>query len=181
MPPSGPILEIGCGHGLLSAYLAMASPEREVVGIDVDGAKIRAAARAAARSGRHLRFDVMVPGELPQGPWGGIAVVDVLYLMQPADQEELLQRAARLLAPGGVLVVKEMALEPRWKFLIMRMQEVAAVRLAGITVGATLAFVPPARAAGWLTSAGLSVDCTPLHAGYPHPHHLLVARRSAAG
>ncbi|MBW3614401.1 MAG: class I SAM-dependent methyltransferase [Actinobacteria bacterium] len=177
IPRRGPILEIGCGHGLFSAYLAVQSADRDVVGTDVDGAKIRVAARAATRSRRHLRFEAIAPGELPQGAWMGIAVVDVLYLMQPTDQEELLRRAARLLAPGGVLVVKEMALEPRWKFSIMRLQEVVAVHVARITAGATLTFVPPARTGAWLTSAGLMVESRPVHAGYPHPHHLLVARR----
>ncbi len=181
IPAAGRILEIGCGHGLLSSYLTLESRHREVWGTDVDGTKIRAAERAARRSGANIRFLAIEAGELPEGPWDAVAVVDVLYLMEPADQERLLRRAAALLAPGGVLVVKEMGSRPAWKFMIMRLQEVAAVRLLRITAGATLDFVPPDGAAEWLRSTGLEVESRPIDAGYPHPHHLLVARRLPSG
>lgn len=177
IPAAGRILEIGCGHGLLSTYLALESRHREVWGTDVDGTKIRAAERAAHRSGADIRFLAIEPGELPQGPWDAIAVVDVLYLMEPPAQEQLLLGAASLLGPDGVLVVKEMDTHPAWKFTIMRLQELAAVRLLRITAGATLTFVPPAQTARWLSAAGLVVDSRRIDDGYPHPHHLLVARR----
>lgn len=181
VPAAARVLEIGCGHGLLSVYLALESGEREVWGTDVDGAKIRCAERVARRSGANLRFLPAEPPELPPGPWDAIAVVDVLYLMSPANQEQLLRRAAALLGPGGVLIVKEMASQPAWKFTLMRLQEVAAVRLLRITAGETLSFVPPAFASCWLDSAGLAVESRPIDTGYPHPHHLLVGRRLPSG
>lgn len=181
VPAAGRVLEIGCGHGLLSVYLALESGDREVWGTDVDGAKIGCAAGVARRSGANLRFLPAASGELPQGPWDAIALVDVLYLMSPPDQEQLLRRAAALLGAGGVLIVKEMASQPAWKFTLMRLQELAAVRLLRITAGATLSFVPPAFASSWLDSAGLTVESRPVDAGYPHPHHLLVGRRLPSG
>lgn len=181
VPAAGRVLEIGCGHGLLSVYLALESGDREVWGTDVDGAKIRCAGRIARRSGANVRFVPAAPRELPQGPWDAIAVVDVLYLMSPPDQKQLLRRAAALLGSDGVLIVKEMAPQPAWKFTLMRLQEVAAVRLLRITAGDTLSFVPPAVASSWLASAGLAVESRPVDAGYPHPHHLLVGRRLPSG
>src|SRR5205085_5702990 len=40
VPESGRILDVGCGHGLLAARLAMTSPRRRVLGIDVATDKI---------------------------------------------------------------------------------------------------------------------------------------------
>jgi 2-polyprenyl-3-methyl-5-hydroxy-6-metoxy-1,4-benzoquinol methylase len=171
------MLEVGCGHGLFAALLATTSPAREVVGVDVDGTKIHAAQRAAVRSGARLTFAPAPPGELPDGPWDAVAIVDVLYLIDRPGQEALLRRLAGDLAPGGVLLNKEMALSPGWKFRWMRFQERLAVKVLGITEGSELTFVPPADVGEWLRDAGLEVEHRRLDRRYPHPHHLIVARR----
>ena len=48
MPRRGEILDAGCGHGLLSLYLAAQSPERRITGVDIDDEKLAVARRAAA-------------------------------------------------------------------------------------------------------------------------------------
>lgn len=175
--PVGRILEIGCGHGLFSALLALQSEDRDVVGTDVDGDKIRTASRAGARV-TNLRFQPAEPSELPSGPWDAICIIDVLYLIDRAGERALLEAAAASLAPGGVVVVKEMATAPRWKFRLMALQERLSVQVLGITEGHDLTFVPPLELAAWLTDAGLDeVTHLPLHAGHLHPHHLLTATR----
>src|SRR4051812_401808 len=80
LPRAGRILEIGCGHGLFSAYAAFDAPARDVVGVDIDVDKI-AAAVAAARQVPRLEFAVAPDGAVPQGPWDAIVFVDVLYLL----------------------------------------------------------------------------------------------------
>ncbi len=177
LPESGSILEIGCGHGLLSVYLALGSPDRRVTGIDVDQGKLAAARAAAAKGGLPATFDAVEGGALPEGPWDGIAIVDVLYLLPADDQSALLGSCAERLAPGGVLVVKEMAPAPRWKARWNAVQETAAVKLLGITAGDELMFLPPAELASAMAAGGLEVRERPLHRGYPHPHHLLVGRK----
>ena len=184
VPESGRILEVGCGHGLLSARLAMTGTRRRVLGIDVATDKIfvaQAAAEEAARRGAsNLEFRRTAPGELPAGPWNAILFVDVLYLLDPTDQERLLRAAAKSLGPGGVLLVKESSNRPRAKALWAYVQEIAAVRLLGITEGRGVRFLPPATQAAWLESERLQIEHVPLDEGYPHPHHLIVARRSAS-
>ena len=182
VPGSGRILEVGCGHGLLSARLAMTSSRRRVLGIDVATDKIFAAQAAAEEGARrgisNLEFRRTAPGELPAGPWDAILFVDVLYLLDPTDQERLLRAAAESLGPGGVLLVKESSNRPISKAVWAYLQEIAAVRVLGITEGHSVRFLPPAVQAAWLENERLQVEHVPLDRGYPHPHHLIVARRA---
>lgn len=174
LPAAGRILDVGCGHGLLSLFLALSSSDRSITGIDVDEAKLGAARAAATGGGLDVSFEAVAGGGLPEGPWAGIAIVDVLYLLSAADQGALLRSCADGLAPGGVLVVKEMALVPRWKARWNSFQETAAVKIVGITEGDELTFLPPADMAAAMVEGGLTVRDRPIHRGYPHPHHLLV-------
>jgi len=153
------------------------SAGREVHGIDVDRDKLAAARAAAARGGLTATFEAVEGDHLPDGPWRAIAIVDVLYLLGAAEQVSLLRACSSALAPGGVLVVKEMAPAPRWKAIWNAAQETAAVRILGITEGSELTFLPPSELAAAMAAAGLAVRDRPLHRGYPHPHHLLVGRK----
>lgn len=180
VPRQGRILEVGCGHGLFSAYLALQAPRRSVRGIDIDELKIGAARTAAERvrrMGGDLDFAAVPPGTLPPGPWDAIVIVDVLYLLSEAAQGALLDGAARLLAPGGVLVVKEMGCRPRWKFHWNRLQETLSVRVLGITRGGAFTFLAPERLESMMRERGLATTSVGVDRGRPHPHHLLVGRR----
>jgi len=180
LPDAGPVLEVGCGHGLFSAYAALSSPERRVVGVDIDADKIAAAAGAAAQV-PNLELTVAPDGAVPTGPWAAVVVVDVLYLLPADAQRALLTAAAAQVAPGGRLVVKEMGATPAWKVRWNRWQETLSVRVLRITEGSTtFTFVDPDVMAGWLRDAGLSVTATRLDAGRVHPHHVLVGERPPA-
>lgn len=180
IPTSGSVLEIGCGHGLFSAYLALQAPERRVHGVDLDTDKIdkaRVAAERATALGASLSVDVAPSGAVPEGPWAAITIVDVLYLLDPEGQRRLLADCAAKVAPGGVLVVKEMGLEPRWKFRWNTFQETLAVRVLDITEGREMSFLTPDELAAAMRDAGLTVTTNrPIDRHRPHPHHLVVGR-----
>ena len=52
LPTRGEVLEVGCGHGLFSTYLAERSPGLDVHGVDIDRDKIAVAAAPAPAGGR---------------------------------------------------------------------------------------------------------------------------------
>lgn len=176
LPRSGRIAEIGCGHGLFSAYAALSAPDRSVVGVDIDADKI-ALARAAATGSPRLTFEVAPSGAVPPGPWDAVVFVDVLYLLPAGEQRRLLTEAAAALAPGGTVVVKEMGTSPGWKRRWNVAQETLSVKVLRITEGSSFDFVAPGEMAGWLEDAGLVVSARRLDRGRVHPHHLIVARR----
>jgi SAM-dependent methyltransferase len=176
LPPAGRVLEIGCGHGLFSAYAALSAPGRQVLGVDIDGDKVDAAV-AAARGVDGLEFRRAPDGAVPEGPWDAVVFVDVLYLLSRDHQRSLLTDAVRALAPGGRIVVKEMGTEPAWKVRWNTLQETLSVKVLRITEGSSFDFVDPRDMGAWLVDLGLTVELVRLDAGRVHPHHLLVARR----
>lgn len=181
LPSAGRVLEVGCGHGLFSGYLARRSPGLQVHGVDIDAHKIGVARASTPPAGDRLEFEVGDSGEIPAGPWDAVVLVDVLYLLDGATQRELLEACAGALAPGGVLVVKDMATRPRWKARWNAWQEALSVRVLKITRGsAEFVFTDPDERARWLVAAGLQDVCARrLDRGRIHPHHLLRGR--AAG
>ncbi|MEY2437703.1 MAG: hypothetical protein QOH64_1836 [Acidimicrobiaceae bacterium] len=181
------VLEVGCGHGLLSLYLALARPGRRVTGVDIDAPKIAEAVAATAgldAGEAQITFDAVAPGYVPgpEASWGAVVFADVLYLLPADEQRRLVEAAARAVSPLGVVVIKEMGLTPRWKARWNRFQETMATKVFRITesVGAGLTFVAPEVMAGWLADEGLDVTSRRVDAGYPWPHNLIVARRPAA-
>jgi 2-polyprenyl-3-methyl-5-hydroxy-6-metoxy-1,4-benzoquinol methylase len=178
LPSEGRVLEVGCGHGLFSGYLAQRSPGLHVRGVDIDADKIAVAAASAPFAGGRVDFAVGVSGSVPEGPWDGVVLVDVLYLLDEAAQRALLKSCAEVLAPGGVLVVKDMATRPRWKARWNALQEALMVRVLKITAGSPeFVFTEPDERARWLVASGLrDVRARRLDRGRVHPHHLLVGR-----
>lgn len=181
VPGAGRVLDLGCGHGMFSCYLAL-SARRSVLGVDVDEDKIAVAKKAAelaSNSGADIRFELSKTAGFPEGPWDGIVIVDVLYLLDPAVQRITLLECAGRLKPGGVLVVKETSRRPLWKYLLTVAQEALAVKVFGITEGDGLFFLPPSTLAAWMRDGGLEIGELSLHKGFIHPHHLLIGRRPA--
>jgi len=177
VPTRGRVLEVGCGHGLVSSYLALACPTRDVVGVDIDERKLSVARAAAAHvvpGDGSLRFASSSDGAVPPGPWDAIVIVDVLYLLDPDHELALLDGCLAELAPGGVLVVKETDVVPRLKHAIAKAQELLATRVLRITAGEALSFTPITELAEYLADRGLAVSVRRVDAGYPHPHSLLV-------
>lgn len=184
VPRRGRVLEVGCGHGVLSLYLALQSPQRDVLGVDIDADKILLARAAAAElpkvdvadAGPSVRFETVAPGEFADGSFDAIVIADVLYLLPAAARAALLEACVDHLAPEGVLVVKEADRVPRWKGAITVGQELLATRVLRITEGDEVEFAPPAAFVRQLEARGLHVAQRRVDRGYLHPHVLITAR-----
>src|SRR5262245_51602053 len=98
---AGPVADLGCGPGHLTAYL-------HSLGLDAFGIDLSAAMIAIAREAQpHLRFDEgsMADLDLPDASLGGIVAWYSLIHMPPADLPAVLSGFHRVLAPGGWLLV----------------------------------------------------------------------------
>ncbi|HVH40814.1 MAG TPA: class I SAM-dependent methyltransferase [Labilithrix sp.] len=113
LPDEGRILDIGCGFGLFAAYFGQTQPERRIVGVDPNAQRVEMARRVSDSVGLSNTF---VAGDARdvalQGPFSGAYVLDVMHHIPEKDQLPLLQRLRDLLAPRGVLVIKDITTEP---------------------------------------------------------------------
>ena len=107
VPAPGRILDVGCGTGYLLGRLAARAPQAEVLaGIDAAPAMIEVARDAAADD--RLRF---VAGTAERLPWPAATfdlVVSTTSFDHWADQRAGLAQCARVLAPGGCLVLADL-------------------------------------------------------------------------
>lgn len=172
-PREGRILDLGCGHGLVTNLLALGSAARDVTGIDIDEEKI-ASARRTVGDRRNVRFLVADATAYSGGPYDAITVADVFYLIPFDLQRELLASCARMLAPGGVLIWKSQVRTPRWKYAITRGQEWLMTNL-GPTQGHGLYFLDTAESLAALRAAGLRAVALPMRSWRPYTDMLFLA------
>jgi SAM-dependent methyltransferase len=98
------VLDVGCGTGYLLRLLARQWPQAsELAGIDPAPAMIAAAARAAGEG--RLRFSVGTAERLPYPDKFFDLVVSTTSFDHWSDQQAGLRECARVLAPGGSLVL----------------------------------------------------------------------------
>ncbi len=179
VPKSGLIVDVGCGHGLF-AQLVARMPSRQVIGFDLDAHKIQLAQQLTAgrRGLPNVQFRVADVAQAEVPPAQAVTILDVLYLVPYAAQEQLLADCARKLAPGGVLILKEIAERPRWKYWANWLEESLMVRVLKLTAGAgQFYFRPRAQWQALLQRLGLQVETIELDRGYYHAHILFVARK----
>jgi 2-polyprenyl-3-methyl-5-hydroxy-6-metoxy-1,4-benzoquinol methylase len=102
-----PLLDLGCGIGLLAHALRAGGVDLAYRGVDNDATKIAQAHRAATTAGlRDARFEVVDLAHAFPSHQGSVAILDVLQYLDDAAQQRLLAAAIAMLAPGGRLVLR---------------------------------------------------------------------------
>lgn len=176
VPTTGVILDLGCGHGVFSLYLAKTSRSRQVIGVDWDARKIKVAQSLQEPNLRFETGDVGSSESLPKA--NAVVLVDVAYLLDPPSQQRLIERCFESLLPGGVLIVKETTESPRWKARLLRAQERCAVMALRITKGDGLHMRTQAEWVAMIERHTTPVKVIPLDRHYCYPHTAFVARRA---
>lgn len=180
LPRDGLLLDVGCGHGLISNEVALRSLKARVLGIDLSEAKI-ASARATVGTRPNVEFRLAPLGDVSESEFDAVSLIDVLYLVPAPSWTAFLDACFGKLKPGGVFVLKEIGKEPRWKFQRLRLQEFMSTRVLRITQGDTMHFESADDLARRLTETGFeSVTIRRLDEGYTSPHILLTARKPRA-
>jgi SAM-dependent methyltransferase len=164
----GTVLDVGCGPGHVTAFLDELLRGRGAIaaGVDVSPAMVRVARAAHPR----LRFGVgdMTRRAAADASLGGVLLWYSLIHVPDAAARAVLDRAARALRPGGVLLVGFQAGdEPRH-----------VTSRAGHAVDLRSRRRPVDRVAAWVREAGLVVDLQTVREpdGDP-PHGRVLARR----
>lgn len=172
-----PLLDLGCGLGLLAHALRRDGQATAYRGVDIDAPKVERARRIAKKAGLGgVDFDVgdLAAGYPPHA--GSVAILDVLQFLTRDQQATLLDASISMLVPGSALVMR------------------AALDDGGARIRRTRAGDRFAALTGWMPdrpkhyptidelrarfdAAGLAAEITPWFGNTPFNNWLIVARR----
>ncbi len=176
LPAEGRVIDLGCGSGLMAAIYMLGSDRRRVTGFDLDPEKVAAARRLEERW-PSLEFHEADLTAFRPPEAQALTIVDVLYLIPFAAQEEILKWGWESLPSGGVLLLKDMDTRPAWKAIWNSFQETLAVKVLGFTLGGKFYFRPEEDYRRLLERLGFEVQVVRLDRGYWYPHILFVCRK----
>lgn len=115
VPKKGFIVDLGCGEGIFSNYLAAASNRRSVLGIELDKKRVGQADRGL-KNVTFRQGDVLAT-RLPS--CDTIILFHLLHhLLSRADQEKLIKKCKLALKNGGKLIIVEADIKPTFKYIV---------------------------------------------------------------
>jgi len=170
-----PVLDLGCGLGLLAHALRADGQRQRYHGVDIDAAKIRRAGAIAARNGlQDTRFQVVDLGQSWPEHHGSVAILDVLQYLDQAMQANLIRSVARMLTPGARLVIRSGLGDSSGRGRTSRITDVLA-HLAGWMQEVPKCYPTRESLQTQLDAAGLQATFAPLYGNTPFNNWLIVA------
>ena len=172
-----PLVDVGCGVGLLPFYLRERNFLPPISGLDCDGRKIERA--NAVRQGvyRDLQF-LKQDVTNPIAQTGNIVLFDLLHYLRPNGQSGLLERLAARVAPGGVLAIRDCPRDGNARFWLTLLAERFAQRTTW-NVKAVLHFPTRERIFAAFDETQFTHTVEPLWGRTPFNNHLFIFRRRA--
>lgn len=189
LPDNGTLLDLGCGQGLLLSLLKAAREQYQarswppdwpappqylaLHGIEMSERRVRAARRAL---GGAAQVDAGDLRELDLPSCSVCAMLDVLFYLDEAEQQRLLDKAAAALEPGGLLLLRDTDAGGGFAFQVSKWSERIACALRG-QFGQALHFRGALQWLAELAERGFTVEAEPMSAGTPFAAVLYVARK----
>jgi len=170
-----PIVDIGCGLGLLAHYLRGRGCTAPIRGYDFDARKINLAAGAAMRAGLHdVRFDIGDVAELPPQA-ANLVLLDVLHYLDVDSRKNLLQLLAARARDGGEVLIRGAVRERSWRYGLTIAQECWTRWSGWIPSPAPITFPTVGEILEPFEAAGCRCEARPLWGRTPFNSHLIVA------
>lgn len=171
-----PVLDLGCGAGVLAAYLREKGIEAPIIGVDVDQGKIEIAKRVVASRYDQLQFHV--GSALGKRDFSGnIVALDVLHYFSNEEQMAFLSSFAGMLHQDGVLLLRTTVRDQSLRYRLTQFEE-WFIRATGWIRGGENNFATRERIETGLREAGLVWDTLPMWGTTPFNSHLFVARKA---
>jgi SAM-dependent methyltransferase len=164
----GPVLDAGCGTGLLAGHLHHLG--LDVLGIDLSPGMLE----IARRDHPDLSFEAgtMTDLHVADASVGGVLAFYSIIHVPDEDVPRALAEFRRVLRPGGVAMIG---------FHVGDEHRIKTEGYGGLPMRVPLHLRPVSRVAGWLRTAGFTVEAEVLlDPGEPVPGGVLLARRPAA-
>ncbi len=108
-----PLLDLGCGVGLLPFFLREHGYTAPVLGIDFDERKLELA-RIAAKQYRDVEFQTG-DARQPLPPDRDIVMLDILHYFDPASRQQIMKNVAAAVATNGLVVIRQVIDDGSWR------------------------------------------------------------------
>ena len=170
---SRPLLDVGCGLGLLALQLRSSGFLPSIHGVDYDEPKIQAARRAANKAGyQGITFDTHDARKGLPDHIGDVCILDILQFFTPEEQCELLGLAVKRVAPQGKLIIRSTLRDDSQRFR----WTVWGDRLAKLTfwMKAAPVYYPSKETFENALAAHGKLEIRPLYEGTPFNNYLIV-------
>ena len=167
-----PLIDLGCGVGLLAFYLRERDFLEPITGLDRDRRKIARARVVADRTYRDLSFIEQDVCE-PIAASGNVVLFDLLHYLSPNDQRTLLERLAARVAPGGMLIVRDCPRESNARFWLTYLAERFA-QVITWNMKVELHFLTRDEICAAFDEEDFSCRITPLWGRTPFNNHLFI-------
>ena len=175
-----PLLDLGCGLGLLAHALHHDGQPLAYHGVDNDAAKIARARRAAAKTGLpQARFEVTDLALMLPEHRGSVAILDVLQYLSADAQRGLLEHVVSMLTPGARLVIRTGLDDGTRRGHTTRVTDRLA-NLIGWMQSVPKTYPDAGHLRALLEGAGLATTFAPLYGNTPFNNWLVVAERRDA-
>jgi len=166
-----PLIDLGCGIGLLPLYLREHGVTAPVIGIDFDERKVDAA-RRAARSYRDVEFIVADAGApLPEGY--DVVLLDLLHYFDRESRQQILKNARDAAGRGGLVLIRQAVHDTSWRARLTAFVDRAA-RVVRWMRAKRLDL--PTREEITGAFDGFEIEVTPLWGSTPYNTYLFVFR-----
>ncbi|MFU8893151.1 MAG: class I SAM-dependent methyltransferase [Luteolibacter sp.] len=172
-----PLLDIGCGLGILAMTLRERGWKNPVSGIDYDASKIREGKIMLIRGG----YDgiSLAQGDARTGlpdHQGDVTILDIMQFFDVESQKELLKAAAARVAPGGKLLIRSGLREKNVRFFITWIVDLFA-KCTFWMRAAPVCYPTAALFHDVLGAEGFEVEVRPFWGNTPFNNYLIVAKR----
>jgi 2-polyprenyl-3-methyl-5-hydroxy-6-metoxy-1,4-benzoquinol methylase len=168
-----PLLDLGCGMGLLAAYLRASGHCAPLVGWDVDEEKIEIAKTVLSGNGESFRAGNAINFS---EHCGNVVMLDVLHYFSDNDQQRLLRKIAASIAPQGVALIRLALNEPNWRFAATKAEEWFVHFTRWIPVQGKN-FPTRDEVSRPFRQEGLQIEVRPMWGWTPFNSHLFTIRR----
>lgn len=169
------LLDVGCGVGLLAAYLRESGCRQPILGIDLNGRKINTARQRVAAFYPGIEFQVADARTLPDFS-GDIVMLDVLHYLDPAAQQALLDAVADRIAPGGRAMIRTAFRQRCWRYYATLAEEML-IRLIGWIRAGPSRFPTREQVTQPFARRGWEVAVSPMWGRTPFNSYFVEARR----
>jgi SAM-dependent methyltransferase len=165
-----PLLDVGCGIGLLAVYLRARGFRAAIHGVDHDERKVGIARSVLPEA----TFDVS-DARTSIDCGGTIVLLDLLHYFRAEEQARILESAAK---SATTVIIRDAIRDGSWRYRFTYLQETFS-RIVRWLRAERLHF--PTREDVMRPFAGFDAEVVPLYGSTPFNNYLFVFRRSAAG